>query len=152
MIKDDAAFIPVPSLSLTDVSRILSSWLDGAGRSLTEEQFRFVVSAFNDCQLPLFLKLCFDLGCTWASYSKPSLAEDVRSMISVLFRWGMEPEFNPNHKVNQQLPCVSDKLFASINIVGGFTFWYERLTCLLPDCNVIIWMLLWLLSNTCTSV
>lgn len=86
MIKEEAAFVSVPSLSLSDVSSILSTWLGGANRALTDDQFRFVVNAFNNCQLPLFLKLCFDQGCTWASYDAPALAEAVRSMISLLFR------------------------------------------------------------------
>ncbi|EDO37261.1 predicted protein, partial [Nematostella vectensis] len=71
MFKNDKLFISVPSLPHSDVSDILSMWLQQSGRTLQPAQRDLVMSAFSQCPLPLFLKISFDEACRWHSYTDP---------------------------------------------------------------------------------
>ena len=64
------------------------SWLKSDRKCLTTEQLSVVMAAFSDCQLPLFLKLCYDEACSWSSFtqvSRSALADTVHSAIYRVF-------------------------------------------------------------------
>ena len=78
----------VPMIPLDEADLILESWLRAARRSLTPQQKRIVLDAFQKCPLPLYLKLAFDEACRWKSYTPSSetlLAPTVREMIDAFF-------------------------------------------------------------------
>ena len=66
----------------------MNAWLADNSRQLTKEQFEIVISAFQKCPLPLFLRLCFGQAVSWKSYSKVdnlSLQNNVKDEIDKLF-------------------------------------------------------------------
>ena len=68
---------------------ILEAWLQGIGRTLTQEQFELVLSSFAKCPQPLFLKLIFTEASRWDSYTDVTgldLGGDVRQAIQLLFQ------------------------------------------------------------------
>ncbi|XP_041349253.1 NACHT domain- and WD repeat-containing protein 1-like [Gigantopelta aegis] len=80
-------FLDVPKLPDNDVSGILDKWLETNGRKLTDFQRRKVMTAFQKCPLPLFLKLSFDQACRWTSYAPTDqtiLQNTVRGSIDAL--------------------------------------------------------------------
>ncbi|XP_041349252.1 NACHT domain- and WD repeat-containing protein 1-like [Gigantopelta aegis] len=80
-------FLDVPKLPDNDVSGILDKWLETNGRKLTDFQRRKVMTAFQKCPLPLFLKLSFDQACRWTSYAPTDqtiLQTTVRGSIDAL--------------------------------------------------------------------
>ena len=69
---------------------ILNAWLSDAQRKLTPEQNQAVMAVFQQCPLPLFLKLSFDQAVKWKSYSKPETSNDtlqssIKDAINKLF-------------------------------------------------------------------
>lgn len=67
---------------------ILSAWLKTEGHKLTSKQREIVMNAFNQCPLPLYLKLSFDQSLKWRSYShveKIALPLTVKEVINALF-------------------------------------------------------------------
>ena len=62
----------IPELSSTDVSTILTRWLNTEKRVLQEHQLQVLKDAFKQCPLPLFLKISYDETRLWRSYSTPS--------------------------------------------------------------------------------
>ncbi|XP_071110787.1 NACHT and WD repeat domain-containing protein 2-like [Haliotis cracherodii] len=82
-------YAEVPTLALTEVTSIVDTWLEQAGRRLTTGQRHTVEEAFNRCPLPLFLKLSFDQTLKWRSYSPSDttvLQDTVRGCIDTLFQ------------------------------------------------------------------
>ena len=65
-------FLEVPVIPDQDALATVNSWLESNGRSLTAAQLQVVMTAYSSCQLPLFLKLCFDEACKWASFTDVS--------------------------------------------------------------------------------
>ncbi|KAK3777081.1 hypothetical protein RRG08_008927 [Elysia crispata] len=65
--------LEVPELKGSDITNILNQWLAAAGRKLTPKQRSLVLNAFQNCPLPLFLRLSFDEACKWKSFAKPEL-------------------------------------------------------------------------------
>ncbi|XP_070554535.1 NACHT domain- and WD repeat-containing protein 1-like [Ptychodera flava] len=82
-------FIDVPALEESDASNILHKWLDLQNRRLTTAQMQSIVTACQNCPLPLFLKISFDEACRWHSFSEPEetlLESNVRDAITALFQ------------------------------------------------------------------
>lgn len=66
-------YIEIRSLD-KDLSRsILSDWLKGSKRSLSEKQWKIIDSLFEKAQLyPLYVRLIFDITRKWTSFYDPS--------------------------------------------------------------------------------
>ncbi|XP_021375216.1 NACHT and WD repeat domain-containing protein 2-like isoform X2 [Mizuhopecten yessoensis] len=87
-LKNPSQFVPVPVLEKKDVNNILDSWLKSNKRTLTSEQRNTVTKSFDQCPIPLFLKLSFDEACKWNSFSPPDqtrLESTVRDSINMLY-------------------------------------------------------------------
>ena len=85
----ESSYIEVPMLTIDMGKEILNAWLEGLGRTLTEEQFELVLSSFTQCPQPLFLKLIFTEASRWESYTNVrhlDLGSDVPQAISFLFQ------------------------------------------------------------------
>lgn len=85
----ESAYIEVPMLTIEMGKEILEAWLQGLGRTLTEEQFQLVLSSFTQCPQPLFLKLIFTEASRWESYTNVrglDLGSDVPQAIRLLFQ------------------------------------------------------------------
>ena len=85
----DSSYIEVPMLTIGMGRQILEAWLEGLGRTLTDEQFELVLSSFTQCPQPLFLKLIFTEASRWASYTNVrglDLGRDVPQAIRLLFQ------------------------------------------------------------------
>ena len=81
--------IAVPYLTSSDVSEIVSHWLNGKNRCLTYTQNETLIEAVEGCPLPLFLKLSFDEASRWQSYADESttvLQTTIASSINTLFK------------------------------------------------------------------
>ena len=66
---------------------ILNSWLNSSGRVLRQEQENIVLEAFQQCPLPLYLKLSFDEACRWNSYTptnETQLSPSIKGIINDL--------------------------------------------------------------------
>lgn len=84
----DDNFKAIPKMSEEEAGYVLDHWLSDAKRSLTSLQRQKVLNAFNNCQLPLFLKLAFDEACRWKSYipdTETCLPSTIREIIQSLF-------------------------------------------------------------------
>lgn len=82
----------IPEDNLNEVSRLdegkllLYSWLDDAGRKLTEKQELEVLNKFKINGMPLYLKLAFEETKIWKSYSTiPSLNPKISGIIKQMF-------------------------------------------------------------------
>ena len=65
---------------------ILDVWLKEAGRTLQPGQMERILAGFQECGLPLFLKLAFEEARHWKSYDPaPTLSPDIQGMIRGLF-------------------------------------------------------------------
>ncbi|XP_033761972.1 NACHT domain- and WD repeat-containing protein 1-like isoform X2 [Pecten maximus] len=87
-LKNPSLFVPVPVLEKKDVNNILDSWLKSNKRTLTTDQRSIVTKAFDQCPIPLFLKLSFDEACKWNSFSSADdtrLQATVRDSINMLY-------------------------------------------------------------------
>lgn len=85
----DSSYTEVPMLTIGMGKQILEAWLDGLGRTLTDEQFELVLSSFTQCPQPLFLKLIFTEASRWNSYTNVGgldLGSDVPQAIRLLFQ------------------------------------------------------------------
>ena len=81
-------FLAVPDLDTSDITGILDKWMKTAKRKLTADQKALVLTSFDKCPLPLFLKLSFDEACRWSSYlsiEDTVLQSTVRGAINTLF-------------------------------------------------------------------
>ena len=84
----ETSYIQVPLLTIDMGSNILKTWLEGIGRTLTDEQFELVLSSFTGCPQPLFLKLTFTEASRWASFTNVcglDLGSTVPQAIRLLF-------------------------------------------------------------------
>ena len=85
----DSSYIEVPMLTIDMGKQILEAWLEGLGRTLTDEQFELILSSFTRCPQPLFLKLIFTEASRWNSYTNVQgldLGSDVPQAIRLLFQ------------------------------------------------------------------
>lgn len=84
----ETSYIQVPLLTINMGSKILKTWLEGIGRTLTDEQFELVLSSFTRCPQPLFLKLIFTEASRWSSFTNVcglDLGSTVPQAIRLLF-------------------------------------------------------------------
>lgn len=75
-------------MPVNTAKQILDSWLKSSRRVLQGEQEKIVLEAFENCPLPLYLKLCFDEASRWKSYTLPNdtkLAPTIKGIIHDLF-------------------------------------------------------------------
>ena len=82
------SFVEVPLLPVETASVILDAWLKEAGHVITKEQNQVVIDAFNQCPLPLLLKLASDDALRWKSYTPPDqtiVQNTVKEEINSLF-------------------------------------------------------------------
>ena len=87
-LNDEARFIAVPELPVATAKDIITVWCASAGRALTEPQTDTILSAFGQCPQPLYLKLSFEQGLRWKSYSPEDqwvLGDSVQAAIEKLF-------------------------------------------------------------------
>lgn len=74
---------PMP---LSEGQELLSLWLGDAGRKLQSHQRDEVLGKFEQCRLPLYLKLAFEEARRWKSYTeKVELSPDTPGIIRDLF-------------------------------------------------------------------
>lgn len=81
----DLFFKKVPTIPVNEASLILESWLSSSHRALIPSQNEVVLKAFEECPLPLYLKLSFDEACRWKSFTSPNhtkLASSVKNIIN----------------------------------------------------------------------
>lgn len=81
-------YIAIEKLPDADVRSIVDSWLKGKRRTLTAYQRDLLMKSFDQCPLPLNLKLSFDEACRWTSFATKDstrLQTTIRASIDRLF-------------------------------------------------------------------
>lgn len=74
------------SMPVEEAVELLEQWFDFIDRKLTKEQNELVISSYNKCKLPIYLKLAFEKARKWHSYDKThTLKEDVAGIINEYF-------------------------------------------------------------------
>lgn len=89
MFEDDSQFLEVTALGSELAWNVMQLWMDNAGRTLTNYQWRTVANALNSCSLPIFSKLVFQEVCRWKSYTAPErtvLNSNVQDSVFQLFQ------------------------------------------------------------------
>ncbi|KAK3736404.1 hypothetical protein QZH41_017906 [Actinostola sp. cb2023] len=84
----EESLVEVPQLPLDEAGLILDNWHQGAKKTLQSKQRKEVMDSFQECPLPLYLKLAFDESCRWKSYTpfkEWDLPPNVTDIISGLF-------------------------------------------------------------------
>jgi hypothetical protein len=73
-------------MSVEDGKNILAEWLSGVNRQLQQEQEKHLLDKFQQCGLPLYLKLAFEEARLWKSYDAlPELSGDIPGILRDLF-------------------------------------------------------------------
>ena len=70
---------------MNEAAGILECWLRSSNRALIPSQKEVVLNAFQECPLPLYLKLSFDQAIRWKSYTpedEATLASGVKNVIN----------------------------------------------------------------------
>lgn len=73
---------------MNEADVILESWLTSSQRRLVPAQKALVLKVFEECPLPLYLKLSFDQACRWKSYTPENetvLPAGVKNVINEFF-------------------------------------------------------------------
>ncbi|KAK3103292.1 hypothetical protein FSP39_018264 [Pinctada imbricata] len=81
-------YIEIPPLNISEADNILRTWFMNRNRTVTDEQFAYLVQSFRKQPLALYLKLAFDEARRWTSYSpvdSVKLEKTVRESILKLF-------------------------------------------------------------------
>ena len=89
MFEDDSQFLEVTALGSELAWNVMKLWMENAGRTLTNYQWRVVANALNSCSLPIFSKLVFQEVCRWKSYTAPErtvLNDCVQDSVFQLFQ------------------------------------------------------------------
>jgi hypothetical protein len=78
--------VEIDDMPPKEAVRLLSDWLTVAGRTITDAQRRAVMSGYEMCRRPLYLRLASEEARRWASYSKPEgLPGDIDGIVGSLF-------------------------------------------------------------------
>lgn len=88
LYRSSKNYIAVEKLPEGDVKCIVDSWLKEKNRTLTEFQKELLFRSFDQCPLPLNLKLSFDEACKWTSFAtrdSTRLQMTIRASINRLF-------------------------------------------------------------------
>ena len=81
----ERCFKEIPRIPVNEADAILDSWLRSSQRTLIPAQKQVVLKAFQECPLPLYLKLSFDQANRWKSYTpvgEATLASGVKNVIN----------------------------------------------------------------------
>ena len=92
---------PLEIMSMEEGKTLLDCWLEEAGRNLQPDQREHVLEKYQDCRLPLYLKLAFEEARHWRSYDGlpsgadniPGLGNDIQGILQDLF-WRLSMESN----------------------------------------------------------
>ena len=82
------SLLEVKLLKLEDGPKILNKMLKSQNRKLTVAQQDIVLNHFEQCPLPLYLRMSVDVALQWRSYddvSKDHLADDIKGLVTKLF-------------------------------------------------------------------
>jgi len=124
---------PMPS---NQAEELLDLWLAEAGRALQQPQREELITKFEGCPIPLYLKLAFEEACRWQSYSpieETHLSGDIPGLIRNLFdRLSSESHHGK--------PLVSQSMGYLAAAKNGLTE-DEMLDVLARDVNVYTWFL-----------
>lgn len=88
LYPDQSNYIAVEKLPEGDVKSIIDSWFKEKHRTLTTYQMDLLMRSFDQCPLPLNLKLSFDEACRWTSFAAQDttrLQTTIRASINRLF-------------------------------------------------------------------
>lgn len=88
LYPDQSNYIAVEKLPEVDVKNIIDSWFKEKHRTLTSYQMDLLTRSFDQCPLPLNLKLSFDEACRWTSFAAQDstrLQTTIRASINRLF-------------------------------------------------------------------
>jgi len=78
--------LEVQPMSLEDGKNILTEWLSGVNLQLQKKQEEHLLGKFQQCGLPLYLKLAFEEARLWKSYEAlPELSNDIPGLLRDLF-------------------------------------------------------------------
>ena len=80
--------LKVSEMSVQEGETLLTSWLHSIKRRVQQNQLQKVMTLFNNCGLPLYLKLIFEEVRHWKSKDQEnqlSLAKDIQGLIKQLF-------------------------------------------------------------------
>jgi len=79
--------IKLEPMTSDEGQKLLNLWLQDVGRTLQDHQQKELLSKFDQCGLPLYLKLAFEEARNWKSYTeKIKLSQDIPGLICDLFR------------------------------------------------------------------
>jgi WD40 repeat protein len=79
--------IELTPMPLQEGKVLLDLWLQDAGRKLQDHQLNRVLDGFNQCGLPLYLKLAFEEARRWKSFDQNiEVGADIKSIIYNLFQ------------------------------------------------------------------
>jgi WD40 repeat protein len=79
--------LEVQPMSVEEGKNILTEWLSGGNRQLQKKQEEHLLDKFQQCGLPLYLKLAFDEARLWKSYEVlPELSDDIPGVLRDLFK------------------------------------------------------------------
>ncbi|MBN1567996.1 MAG: DUF4062 domain-containing protein [Acidobacteria bacterium] len=84
----ESRVLTLSALSRADAEAALDYWLEAAHRKLRPDQREILLSAFDRCSLPLYLRLAFEEARGWASYfplKKCLLGDGVDGIIQTFF-------------------------------------------------------------------
>ena len=80
-------WLKVQHMSVKEGKDILIEWLSGSNRQLQKKQEEHLLGWFQQCGLPLFLKLAFEEARLWKSYDAlPPLGGDIPGILKDLFK------------------------------------------------------------------
>ncbi len=79
--------LEVQPMSVEEGKNILTEWLSGVNRQLRKKQEEHLLDKFQQCGLPLYLKLAFEEARLWKSYDVlPGLSGDIPGILRDLFK------------------------------------------------------------------
>ena len=79
--------LEVQPMSVEEGKNILTEWLSDVNRQLQKKQEEYLLGKFQQCGLPLYLKLAFEEARLWKSYDAlPELSEDIPGILRDLFK------------------------------------------------------------------
>lgn len=80
--------IEIPSFSNTDCENVMKVMTNKSRRSVSYDQWKLVQNAFQNCTLPLFIKLVFEEVSQWHSYDDSEtqfLGNNIREIVTNIF-------------------------------------------------------------------
>jgi NACHT domain- and WD repeat-containing protein len=79
--------LEIQPLTVEEGKIILTKWLSGINRQLGKKQEGYLLGKFQQCSLPLYLKLAFEEARLWKSFEPwPELSNDIPGILRDLFK------------------------------------------------------------------